>query len=66
MPLGLYAGRVAWRLTIQSVGVLDDPTYPVLLVAIALPAAVVVAVVFGLLPAWLAARGEPARDLRAE
>ena len=51
VPLGLYAGRVAWRLTIQSVGVLDDPTYPVLLVAIALPAAVVVAVVFGLLPA---------------
>jgi ABC-type antimicrobial peptide transport system permease subunit len=65
-PLGIYVGRVAWRLSIQSVGVIDHPTFPVLPVVLLLPAAVLVAVLLALLPAWLAARGEPADDLHAE
>jgi hypothetical protein len=66
VPLGLYVGQVAWRLAVQNVGVVDDPTLPVLPAALALPAALMAAVVLALVPAWLAARGEPARDLHAE
>jgi hypothetical protein len=66
VPLGLYVGRVAWHLTIESVGVLDQPSLPALVLAVSLPVALVGAVLLALVPAWLAARGEPARDLHAE
>jgi hypothetical protein len=66
VPLGLYAGRVAWRLTIQNLGVVDDPTWPIVPAALALPVALLAATLLALLPAWLAARGEPAADLHAE
>jgi hypothetical protein len=66
IPLGLYVGRVAWRLTIDSLGVVDDPTWPTIPAAAALPVAVLAAVLLAFIPAWLSARGEPAEDLRAE
>jgi FtsX-like permease family len=66
VPVGLYVGQVAWRLATQSLGVMDDPSLPVIPAVLALPSALVAAVLLALFPGWLAARGEPARDLRAE
>lgn len=57
---------MAWRLTIQNVGVIDDPSWPVIPAALALPVALVAAVLLAIVPAWLAGRGEPATALRSE
>jgi len=64
--LGIYVGRVAWRLTIQNVGVIDGSTLPTLLVASTVPVALAAAVVVALVPAVLAARRRIARTLHAE
>jgi hypothetical protein len=66
VPLGLYVGQVAWRLTVQNIGVVDDPTLPIVPAGIALPVALAASVLIAALPAWLAARSDPVEDLHAE
>ncbi len=66
VPLGIAAGKAAWRLFATSFGVVPVAVVPawtlILLVAVVLVAANLLAV----LPALLAARSSPARLLRAE
>jgi hypothetical protein len=66
VPLGLYVGSVAWRLTVDSIGVVDTPSWPVVPAAVALPVAVLAALLLAGVPAWLAARRSPIEDLHAE
>lgn len=43
LPIGLAAGRIAWRVIIAGQGVLDAPSVPVVALAVAVPAALLLA-----------------------
>ncbi len=66
IPLGVAAGRLAWTIFANSVGVAPDPTVPVLVVLALVPLALVVANAIAAGPAWVAGRVKAGRLLRAE
>jgi ABC-type lipoprotein release transport system permease subunit len=63
LPLGLLAGRWAWRLFAGSAGVGGDADIPVLLVAAVIPVTLVLANAIAAVPGWTAARIPPGADL---
>jgi hypothetical protein len=66
VPLGIAAGRIAWRLFATNFGVVPVPVVPAALLAALACGVLVAANVLAVLPAWLAARSRPAQLLRAE
>lgn len=66
MPLGLAAGRLAWRSVAGGLGFAGDPRNPLGPLMAVAPGAVTVAVLIAVLPAWWIARTRPAAILRAE
>jgi putative ABC transport system permease protein len=66
IPLGLFVANLTWQAIADAVYVATDLNWPTTVIAAAIPAALVVAVVVALLPAWRAARLRPDRVLRAE
>ena len=66
VPLGLVAGRVVWGLVARELGVSGDPTWPVLGIALLVPAALLVVNVVAAFPARRAAHTLPAVVLRSE
>jgi len=66
LPLGLLAGRWAWRLFADSAGVGNQADVPVSLVLLVIPATLILAVLLAALPGWTAARTRPALILRNE
>jgi len=66
LPLGVAAGRWAWALVGNALGVVDRPVVPLPGLAIIVAATVLVANVVAALPAWAAARTQPALTLRTE
>jgi ABC-type lipoprotein release transport system permease subunit len=66
VPLGLVAGRWAWRWLADSIGVSPVPAVPVWPFVLALPVAVLVATVVAVAPARRAARRSTAQALRSE
>ena len=66
LPLGLAAGRWAWRAFAHQLGVEAGPRLPMAAVALALPLALLVANLVAALPAGTAARTHSARVLRSE
>jgi ABC-type lipoprotein release transport system permease subunit len=66
LPVGIVVGRLTWLAVIGDLGVIDDPTTPVLLVLAVIPIALVAALVIGAWPAWSAGRGHAAADLHDE
>ncbi|HEX8804219.1 MAG TPA: ABC transporter permease [Acidimicrobiales bacterium] len=66
VPLGIAAGRWAWRLIADQLGVASAPRVPVLAILVIVPAALLVANLAAAVPAWLAARIRPAEALRTE
>ena len=66
LPLGVAAGRVAWRTFASTLGVLPEAVVPLAPVLLAVPIAVVAANLLAAVPAFLAARMRPAVVLRAE
>jgi ABC-type lipoprotein release transport system permease subunit len=66
VPAGVFAGRRIWSALADSVGVVDDWTFPWLTVAVVVPAALGVAVLLAIAPGRAAARLSPGRVLRAE
>jgi ABC-type lipoprotein release transport system permease subunit len=66
VPLGIAAGKVAWRVFATNFGVV--PVSVVQLVALAVVACgvLIAANLLAVLPAWLAGRASPAQLLRAE
>jgi hypothetical protein len=66
LPLGVAAGRWAWSLVADGLGIAPEPVTPLLAVALAVPAVVVLANLAAFLPARAATRIRPAVALRAE
>jgi ABC-type lipoprotein release transport system permease subunit len=66
LPLGLAAGRWAWRAFANQLGVEAGPRLPMVAVALALPLALSVANLIAVVPAGTATRTHSARVLRSE
>lgn len=66
LPMGLVVGRLAFARVIDDLGVVDTPSTPTLLLVLAVPVALGLALVVAALPARSAARGPAARFLRTE
>ena len=66
IPLGVAAGRWAWYLFAEQIEVVPDPVTPISLILLVVPAAVLLANLVALLPAWNAAQTRTAAVLRAE
>ena len=66
VPLGIAAGRVAWRVFATNFGVVPLTTVNVLLIAALAVGVLAAANVLAFFPALLAARSRPAQLLRAE
>jgi hypothetical protein len=66
IPLGIVAGRVAWRLFAGQLGVVPGVSTPTTLLALIVPAALLLAVLISIGPAVTAMRTRPAATLRAE
>ncbi|MGH9118381.1 MAG: FtsX-like permease family protein [Acidimicrobiales bacterium] len=66
VPLGVVAGRLAWRAFASQLGVVAEPSTPVLWVLVTVAGGLVVALVAAAVPARMAARAGPAAGLRSE
>ena len=66
LPIGVAAGRWAWRVFADQLGIVFVPVVPVLLVVALVPAALLLANLVAAAPGYLAARTRPANALRAE
>ncbi len=66
LPLGVAVGRWAWTLVADGLGVLDDPSVPVVALVLVPVAALGVANLAAALPAHRAATMSPAAVLRSE
>lgn len=66
VPLGIVAGRMVWRVTVSSLGIIDAPSTPWVQLVVVCVAAVAGAVVVSWWPATIAARREAQDQLRAE
>jgi hypothetical protein len=66
IPLGIAAGRWAWYLFAEQIGVVPEPVTPLPLVLLVVPAAILLANLVAALPGWSAAQTRAAAVLRAE
>jgi putative ABC transport system permease protein len=66
IPVGVVAGRWGWLAVARQLGVASGPVVPLLLLAVVTIAAVVVAHVVAVVPAWRSARLRPADAFRVE
>lgn len=66
VPLGVAAGRWAWALFADQLGIVREPAVPIGLVLLLVPGALVAANLVAVVPAQLAARTHPAAVLRVE
>jgi len=66
VPLGIAVGRTAWRLFAEQLGVVPDVSTPVTLLALVVPATILLANVISIGPAVTAMRTHPASVLREE
>jgi hypothetical protein len=66
VPLGAVAGRLVWAAIAESMGVAEDVAFPLGLLAVGLPAVLLVLNLIGALPARAAARLRVAEALRSE
>jgi ABC-type lipoprotein release transport system permease subunit len=66
VPLGIAVGRWTWLAVVDQLGVASAPVVPALALLALVPAALIAGNLAAALPAWLAARVQPARVLRAE
>lgn len=66
IPFGVIAGRVAWSLVADGIGVASTITVPGLALAVLVPAALMLAALLAVLPARSASTVTPAEALRTE
>jgi hypothetical protein len=66
IPVGIAAGRWAWTLFAEELGVVPDARVPIAATLLLVPAALLIANLIAALPARLAGRTRPAVVLRAE
>jgi putative ABC transport system permease protein len=65
IPVGVVAGRLIWKSFAYELGIVSLPVIPFGLMIAAIAAAVVLAAVVALAPAFWATRSRPAAPLRA-
>lgn len=66
VPLGIVAGRVAWALIAEDLGVVSPPVLPVPAIWVIAVLVLTVANLAALGPGWIAGRTRPAAALRTE
>ena len=66
VPLGVAAGRWGWTLFAEQLGAVPEAVTPSVALLLLVPAAVVLANLVAVVPAWMAGRAPPALALRAE
>jgi len=66
LPLGIAAGRWAWMLVADRLGVVPVSVVPALVLTLVALTTVLAANLVAAVPAWMAARTRPATVLRAE
>jgi hypothetical protein len=66
VPLGIAAGRWAWTLFADQLGVASEPVVGLFALLLSLPATIVVANALAAIPGRVASRTQPANVLRAE
>jgi predicted lysophospholipase L1 biosynthesis ABC-type transport system permease subunit len=66
LPVGVAAGRWAWRVFADQLGIVFVPVVPVVVVIALVPAALLLANVVAAVPGYLAARTPAAAVLRSE
>jgi ABC-type antimicrobial peptide transport system permease subunit len=66
IPLGIVAGRGAWALFANELGIVSSPILPGLGILLCIPAVLVIALLVAVGPAWFASRLQPATVLQAE
>ncbi len=66
LPVGVAAGREAWRFFATRLGVDPDPQVPILAALVSIPVALAIANAVAAAPAWVAGRLRPATVLRTE
>lgn len=66
VPLGAAAGRSAWGIFANELGIVPEPVIPLLPVLLTIPVAILIANAVALLPGRTAARTRPAVVLRTE
>jgi predicted lysophospholipase L1 biosynthesis ABC-type transport system permease subunit len=66
LPLGVGAGRWAWRVVADGIGAPAAAVTPALAIALTVPAVVLTAIVLAAFPAHMATRTRPANVLRSE
>jgi ABC-type lipoprotein release transport system permease subunit len=66
LPIGVAAGRWAWRVFADQLGIVYVPVVPALLVVALVPATLIVANLVAAIPGYLAARTPAAAVLRSE
>jgi ABC-type lipoprotein release transport system permease subunit len=66
IPLGILAGRGAWALFANELGIVASPILPGAAIVLCIPAVLVIAMIVAVGPAWFAGRLQPATVLQAE
>jgi ABC-type antimicrobial peptide transport system permease subunit len=66
IPLGVMLGRLIWRSVAEDAGVVSTPDVPIGLLVVVALVTIVLANLIAAVPAWAAARTQPARVLRSE
>ncbi len=66
IPLGVIVGRAIWRSIAEGIGVVSTPDVPIGLLVVVALVTVALANLIAAVPAWVAARTQPARVLRSE
>ncbi len=66
IPLGILAGRAAWALFANELGIGTSSVVPGVSVALCIPAVLLIAMIVAAGPAWFASRVQPARVLHSE
>jgi ABC-type lipoprotein release transport system permease subunit len=66
VPLGIIVGRWAWMLLAHALGVFEQPTVPVLVIAAAGILVLATANLVSLVPGWRSAHRHPGIALRTE
>jgi len=66
VPLGVLAGRWAWMVFADALGVQPDPTLPTAALLVSVPAALALANLLAVPPALAAGRTRPGALLRSE
>jgi len=66
IPLGILAGRGAWALFANELGIASSSILPGIGILLCIPAVLFIAMIVATGPAWFASRLQPARVLQAE